>query len=166
MRLFTVISVVLLSALAMVWSALPPQSSLAAAVAEPVREASQQVSDWYRINIRQGLVEKTPDYEAAARRFLDADPQRGVDLIRSNGCGACHRVPGLRDAQGTVGPDLHGFARQSYVAGVLPNRPGDLTRWLMNPPAHSPATAMPNLGLKREEARDIAAYLLGSEARE
>ena len=166
MRVFTVISVLLLTGLAMVWSALPPQSSLTAAVADPMREASRQVSDWYRINIRQGLVEKTPDYEAASRRFLDADPQRGVALIRLHGCGACHRVPGLRDAQGTVGPDLHDFARQSYVAGVLPNRPGDLTRWLMNPPAHSPETAMPNLGLKRDEARDIAAYLLGSEVRE
>ncbi|MEX3316946.1 cytochrome c family protein [Sulfitobacter sp. PS-8MA] len=166
MRVFTVISVVLLTALAMVWSALPPQSSLAAAMAGPVRETSQQISDWYRINIRQGLIEETPDYEAASRRFLDADPARGVDLIKLNGCGACHRVPGLREAQGTVGPDLHDFARQSYVAGVLPNRPGDLTRWLMNPPAHSPATAMPDLGLERDEARDIAAYLLGSEARE
>ena len=166
MRVFTFILVVLLTALAMVWSALPPQSSLAAAVADPMQEASRQVSDWYRINIRQGLVEKTPDYEAASRRFLDADPQRGVALIREYGCGACHRVPGLRDAQGTVGPDLRDFAQQSYLAGVLPNRPGDLTRWLLNPPAHSPATAMPNLGLNRDEARDIAAYLLGSEVRE
>ena len=165
MRSLGIILLTLLIAAAMAWSALPPQHSLAAALAEPLTRAQQQVSDWWRINIRQGLTEKTPDYEAAALRFYDADPARGADLIRAHGCGACHRVPGIRSAQGVVGPDLEDFARQSYVGGVLPNQPGGLIRWLMNPPAHSPATAMPDLGLSADEARDIAAYLLGSEVR-
>ncbi|SOE17149.1 cytochrome c2 [Hoeflea halophila] len=163
--MFVAISLLLVIAFAMAWSAMPPQHSVAGAAAEPFRQAGRQLSDWYRIHIRQGLAEKTPDYEAASRRFLDADPQRGAELIVQYGCGACHDIPGIRAAQGTVGPDLHDFAQQSYVAGVLPNRPGDLTRWLLNPPAHSPATAMPDLGLKQDEARDIAAYLLGSEVR-
>ena len=164
--MFALISLLLVIAASMVWSAMPPHRSIAGATVEPLRQAGRQLSNWYRIHIRQGLAEKTPDYEAASRRFLGADPQRGAELIVQYGCGACHVVPGIRAAQGTVGPDLHGFARQSYVAGVLPNRPGDLTRWLMNPPAHSPATAMPNLGLEQDEARDIAAYLLGSEVRQ
>jgi cytochrome c2 len=165
MRIFGIIVLTLAIAAAMVWSALPPHSNLAAAVAEPAREAQGQLSEWWRIHIRQGLAEKAPDYDALSRRFHGADPARGADLIRSHGCGACHRVPGLRFAQGTVGPDLEGFARQAYVGGVLPNTPGGLTRWLMNPPAHSPATAMPDLGLNADEARDIAAYLLGREGR-
>jgi cytochrome c1 len=32
-------------------------------------------------------------------------------------------------------------------------------RWLVNPQAVEPATAMPNLGLSQEQAQDIAAYL-------
>lgn len=165
MRILGIIVLTLAIAAAMVWSALPPHSSLAAAVAAPAQEAQRQLSEWWRINIRQGLTERTPDYDALSRQFHDADPERGAELIRTHGCGACHRVPGLRSAQGVVGPDLEDFARQAYVGGVLPNTPGGLTRWLMNPPAHSPATAMPDLGLNADEARDIAAYLLGREVR-
>jgi hypothetical protein len=34
-----------------------------------------------------------------------------------------------------------------------------MVRWLENPPAVDPPTAMPNLQLNRHDARDIAAYL-------
>jgi cytochrome c1 len=45
------------------------------------------------------------------------------------------------------------------VAGELPNTPQNLVRWLENPPVIEPGTAMPNLGLSEQQARDIAAYL-------
>jgi cytochrome c1 len=45
------------------------------------------------------------------------------------------------------------------VAGKLPNTPDQLVRWIQQPQAVEPGTAMPDLGVSLAEARDIAAYL-------
>ena len=90
---------------------------------------------------------------------VDGDVARGHDLIERYACGACHVIPGVHDANGLVGPPLEGFSRRSYIAGELPNNAANLQRWLLNPPAVEPHTAMPNLGLTPDEARDMAAYL-------
>jgi mono/diheme cytochrome c family protein len=91
---------------------------------------------------------------------LVGDPQVGRALIAESGCVACHRVPGLRAADGDVGPDLEGFARQPLVGGVLPLSQDTLIAWLLDPPSIAPRTDMPDLGLSREQAAHIAAYLL------
>lgn len=93
------------------------------------------------------------------RQVPGADPAQGRNLIAAHGCGACHVIPGLASARGRVGPDLSGFARRAYIAGLAPNQPEALTAFLENPVALSPQTAMPASGLSAEEARDIAAYL-------
>jgi mono/diheme cytochrome c family protein len=88
------------------------------------------------------------------------DPGRGLALIERVGCGACHEIPGARGpAAGRVGPSLAGFGARAYVGGVAANQPEHLVRWLIDPRALSPRSAMPALGLSAEEARDIAAYL-------
>ncbi|MEX2644081.1 MAG: hypothetical protein WD270_11545 [Acetobacterales bacterium] len=87
------------------------------------------------------------------------DPARGRLLIEGYGCGACHEIPGIPGAGGTVGPPLVAFARQVYIGGVLPNLPDEMVAWLMAPPAVDPRTAMPDLGVTEPHARDIAAYL-------
>lgn len=86
-------------------------------------------------------------------------PTRGEELISTYGCGSCHTIPGVAGAKSTVGPDLHGIAGRAYIAGVLPNTPENMMRWLMNPPAVDDKTAMPNLHIGATEARDMAAYL-------
>lgn len=45
------------------------------------------------------------------------------------------------------------------IAGVLPNTPENMMRWLMNATVVDDKTAMPNLHIDAGEARDIAAYL-------
>lgn len=87
------------------------------------------------------------------------DPARGVVALARYGCGGCHIIPGVSGARGMVGPPLTDFALRGYVAGVVPNWPRHLVQWVMDPPAISPQTAMPNLGIGEQEARDIAAYL-------
>ena len=87
------------------------------------------------------------------------DAARGQQAIIRRGCGACHVIPGIPGARGRVGPQLTGFVRQRYVAGVLVNEPDNLVRWLRHPRQVDPLTAMPDLGLTPEEARDVAAYL-------
>jgi len=84
---------------------------------------------------------------------------RGKELIRSYGCGSCHTIPRVPGAEAIVGPNLHGEATRAYIAGVMPNTPENMIRWIMNPPAIDDKTAMPNLRVSAVDARDIAAYI-------
>lgn len=98
--------------------------------------------------------------EGQASAFGGAvDDQRGARLLRERGCGRCHHVPGVRGADGWVGPPLDAFSRRSFVAGRLPNSPENLARWIRDPRSVDPQTAMPQVPLSAQQARDIAAYL-------
>jgi cytochrome c len=103
-----------------------------------------------------------PNRPEAAREltvFTGGDPARGRETIRAKGCPSCHTIPGIREANGLVGPSLDHFANRVYVAGVLPNTPANLVAWIRNPPRIDPLTAMPASGIGEAEARDVAAYL-------
>jgi mono/diheme cytochrome c family protein len=89
----------------------------------------------------------------------DSDIDRGREAILAHGCGGCHVIPGVRTATGRVGPQLIGLREQTYIAGVLANTPDNLIAWIMVPQDINPMTAMPNLEVSAQEARDIAAYL-------
>jgi cytochrome c len=93
------------------------------------------------------------------------DPARGELLVQGYGCGTCHSIPDIPGADANVGPPLTGFARQAYIAGVLPNQPANLVLWIMDPPAIDPRTAMPNLGVNETDARDMASYIYTLEER-
>ncbi len=97
------------------------------------------------------------EIEAAA--LTGGDPVHGRGLARSYGCSACHEIPGVPGATGTVGPPLRGIARRSYLAGRLANSPANLLRWIQHPRQVDPHTAMPELGVTDADARDLAAYL-------
>lgn len=91
--------------------------------------------------------------------------ERGRGLIRVYGCGSCHTIPGVRGARAYVGPPLDGIASRAYIAGVLPNDPENMVRWIRNPQAVDSKTAMPFLGVSERDARDIAEYLYRLKAR-
>jgi cytochrome c len=95
-----------------------------------------------------------------SERVPGADSGRGKKLIGHYGCGACHTIPGIRAATAKVGPPLDHFGRRATVAGKLPNTPRELARWIRHPQRIVPGNDMPELGVTRAEARDIAAYLL------
>lgn len=92
-------------------------------------------------------------------RVPGGDAERGKSAIAAMGCGACHTVDGVPGAQGEVGPPLTGVARRSIIAGQLANTPDNMMRWIRDPQAIEPYSAMPNLGVSEQTARDIAAYL-------
>jgi cytochrome c len=96
-----------------------------------------------------------------ASQVPDGDAARGRLLLRQYGCGSCHRIPGVAAATGNVGPPLERWARRIYIAGVLPNTPDNLVRWIVDPQAVEPGTAMPDLQVSDAQARDMAAYLHG-----
>jgi cytochrome c2 len=83
----------------------------------------------------------------------------GQHLIYAYGCGSCHIIPGVAEATGTVGPPLQGFASRIYIAGSLINTPENLFGWVTKPQEIDAGSAMPDLGVSRRQARDIAAYL-------
>jgi cytochrome c len=91
--------------------------------------------------------------------FTGGDPDRGRQALAQYGCPTCHIIPGIAEANGLVGPPLDRFASRVYIGGVVPNTPGNLVAWLMDPPAIDPMTAMPATGITEPEARDVAAYL-------
>jgi cytochrome c len=68
-------------------------------------------------------------------------------------------IPGIDQPRGVVGPPLDAFARRTFIAGVIPNTPVNLMRWVIDPQAIDPRTAMPSVGLTQAEAQDVAAYL-------
>lgn len=96
---------------------------------------------------------------AASRAATGGDPEHGETVIRQVGCGSCHTIPGVRGARGVVAPPLSFFARRTFIGGEVPNSADNLVRWLCNPQQIEPHTAMPNLGLSEQQARDVAAYL-------
>ncbi|HEX6966573.1 MAG TPA: c-type cytochrome [Gemmatimonadaceae bacterium] len=87
------------------------------------------------------------------------DPAQGKKDIAAYGCGSCHTIPGITNANGTVGPPLLFWGRRSIIAGEVPNTPDWLIRWIEMPQAIEPGTDMPNLGVTEGEAKNIAAYL-------
>lgn len=89
----------------------------------------------------------------------EASAMRGAQLIADKGCGLCHRIPGIDNANGDAGPPLDRIARRTFIACRLCNTPDNMVAWLRDPQAVVPGNAMPNLDLEPKQARDIAAYL-------
>ncbi|MBO1113515.1 c-type cytochrome [Bordetella petrii] len=103
--------------------------------------------------------EPAPAPASPAAELRLGDAQAGRQALQQYLCITCHAIPGVVGAKHHVGPPLGGIAHQRYIAGVLPNTPANMVRWLRDPTAIDPATAMPNLGISEQDARDIAAFL-------
>ena len=93
------------------------------------------------------------------RPSSDESVNHGRELIAQYGCGSCHSIPGVPGADAMVGPPLNDFYKRTYISGRLPNTWDNLTWWIQDPQEIEPGTAMPDLNVTEEEARDIAAYL-------
>lgn len=96
---------------------------------------------------------------ASATPIPGGNRDRGAQTIAAMGCGACHHIPGIPGADGLVGPPLDNIAQRGILAGELANTPENMVRWIRDPQAIEPATAMPNLHIDEQSARDIVAYL-------
>jgi cytochrome c1 len=94
-----------------------------------------------------------------AASLTGGDPGEGRAALRRLGCDACHSVPGVRGANGLVGPPLDHMASRVYIAGVLPNTAANLILWIRWPQGVLPKSGMPNLDASEADGRNIAAYL-------
>ncbi|CAN5360558.1 c-type cytochrome [soil metagenome] len=99
------------------------------------------------------------DYENSVRQITGGDIDRGRDAIHAYGCATCHTIPGIRGADGLVGPPLEKIAIRVYLAGRITNTPDNMQRWIRFPREVDPETAMPQLEMSEQDGRDITAYL-------
>ncbi len=82
-----------------------------------------------------------------------------LKIMRSKGCGACHIIPGIAGAMGTVGPSLKGLKERTRIAGGrLENSPENLRDWLKDPKSIKSDTMMPNPGLTDGEIETLIEF--------
>jgi cytochrome c2 len=106
-----------------------------------------------------GCYDEMAQYTTVDQSTIGGSAKSGAVLIQQFGCGSCHIVPGIYGADGLVGPPLIHMARRVYIAGVLRNSPDNMIAWLQDPQAIVSGNAMPRMGIDRNQAQDIAAYL-------
>jgi cytochrome c2 len=90
---------------------------------------------------------------------LGGNAERGKLLLRQFACTSCHVIPGVAGGDGKVGPPLAGVAGRIYLAGVLPNTPQAMASFIRDPQQADPRTAMPDMRVSVDQARDMVAYL-------
>ncbi len=91
---------------------------------------------------------------------LQGDAARGRIALAQYGCRACHMIPGVTGSKVWVGRPLEDMAKRPIIAGTLPNNQANLVRWIRDPQAIDPHTAMPVLGVSERDAIDMSAWLL------
>ncbi len=97
-----------------------------------------------------------------AERFNSPEAARGRELFRSLACAGCHTIRNFTAGRFPGAPDLTNVAsKKSIVGGLLsPVDEANLRRWIANPQAVKPGTAMPNLGLSEQQVTDLVNFLL------
>jgi putative membrane protein len=113
------------------------------------------------IAVAMMLVSCGPSKESKvwAADVTGGDPARGRTAIQHYGCIACHTVDGIRQSEAMVGPPLLRMASRSYLAGNLENNAANMIRFIQHPKKLHSDTAMPEMGVTDQDAKDIAAYL-------
>lgn len=96
------------------------------------------------------------------------DAANGAVLLESKGCGSCHRMEGAKTLAVRPTPkpiEAAAFAKGQKMAPDLSHarlrlRPAAMVSWIVEPTKMKADAAMPELGITRDEALDIAAYLI------
>jgi len=89
------------------------------------------------------------------------DPNATPQRFFVERCSGCHAIRGLSTG-GILGPNLSHFgSRRTIAAGVLPNDPSNLARWLGDSQGVKPGSKMPELHLAANEVDLLTTYLEG-----
>jgi cytochrome c oxidase subunit 2 len=84
---------------------------------------------------------------------------KGKEIFSQSACVGCHTIAGV--SAGVLGPNLSHFgSRGTFAGAILPNTPANLVKWIENPAHVKPGALMPNLGMRDEQTKALAAYLL------
>ncbi len=97
---------------------------------------------------------------AAAAPAQGQEYAAGEKLFMTKGCMGCHSLQAVNAPKGLIGPNLANVGARSHIAaGWLKNTDENLARWIREPQTLKKGVLMPNLGIKEDEARALAAYL-------
>ncbi len=89
----------------------------------------------------------------------DLEAERGKKVFLTRACLMCHTIRGT-DAGSRVGPDLTHVASRSMIAAeTLPNTPGALAGWIVDPQRIKPGTKMTPNPLPPDELQALITYL-------
>lgn len=96
---------------------------------------------------------------APAAEPTGSEAQRGAELFRADGCGACHTIRGT-SADGERGPDLTHIASRDVLGDRLTGATADdLGATIHDPEDFKEGVDMPAASLSQEEVEAILAYL-------
>ena len=118
-------------------------------------------------NMRMVIVAEAPEkfgqWLEASRKSAGEPvyPQqaRGQQVFMSSPCVMCHSIQGT-PAGGRVGPDLtHVASRRILAAGAIPNTPGHMAGWIIDPQKIKPGTHMPQNNIAPADLRALLEYL-------
>jgi cytochrome c oxidase subunit 2 len=112
------------------------------------------------------IAESRPAFDAWLARQRQPAPEptddagrRGHELFVTGPCVLCHTIAGT-PAGGRAGPDLtHLAGRTTIASGTLPNTPGHLAGWILDPQRIKPGTRMPGTPLDGPDLQALLAYL-------
>lgn len=91
----------------------------------------------------------TPARQGQVPAAVGSDPNAQLFVTQ---CGTCHRINPEYPSGGAIGPNLSGIAVRGRIPSSQPSINVDkegLTRWIRNPSAIRPGTAMPAFGPDR-----------------
>jgi cytochrome c oxidase subunit 2 len=118
-------------------------------------------------NMRFRVMVDTPEQFAAWEKDQQAAPvvqvsdpaaAEGARIFADSPCTSCHRIDGV--SAGYMGPDLSHFgARTTIAAGIAPNTPDNVAKWVTDPESLKPGAQMPRLGLSGDRLHALVAYL-------
>jgi cytochrome c oxidase subunit II len=112
-----------------------------------VAETSDEFEAWKQNQLRE------------AAEPADAATSHGREVFLAHACVMCHTIRGT-DAASHVGPDLtHIAGRREIAAGSLPNVPGALAGWILDPQSIKPGNHMAVNVLDGNDLNDLVTYL-------
>lgn len=89
----------------------------------------------------------------------DSLARAGRQVFLAGPCSSCHAIGG-EPAFARLGPDLtHLASRRTLAAGTLPNTPGNLAGWIVDPQSVKPGAEMPANHLAPDQLQALLAYL-------
>jgi len=84
--------------------------------------------------------------------------KKGQELFAQSACVGCHTIRGV--SGGAMAPDLTHFgSRKTFGANLMLNTPENVAKWIENPTHMKPGALMPDLGMRGEQSKALAAYL-------
>lgn len=92
----------------------------------------------------------------------DAIGRRGLEVYEEAQCAHCHTIRGLvaPGAMRSPGPDLTHLASRRTIGGaLLPNEPGHLAGWILDPQQHKPGARMPATVLPPADLHALLSFL-------